>query len=65
MNASRAFSTGGSDDSFTGAIVQFPSCTSRACDALNSSIAQKIGSHRSESGHDTLARCAELTTSTA
>jgi hypothetical protein len=38
---------------------------SRACEPLNESIAQKIGSQRCSSGELMLARWAEFTTSTA
>ena len=65
MRAARALSLDGTLASSTGPIVQSPSCTLRAWELLNASMAQKMGSQRSRSDEARLARCAEFTTSTA
>ena len=65
MKACLARALDGTLVSSTGAMSQFPSFTFAACEDLNWSIAQKIGSQRSVSGEARLARCAEFTTSTA
>src|SRR5690606_13549056 len=65
INIALACEGDGKAESSIAAMVQLFSWMSRACEALNSSIAQKMGSQRCSSGDEMLARCAELTTSTA
>ena len=65
MKRRRASWGGGSFDSSTRPMRQPLSFAVAACEPLKWSSAQKLGSQRSASGEEMLARWAELTTRTA